>query len=61
MLKVCAETTDTASQVDAKPLASELHTLRHLLSDMYDPLTSAVKRQSHVHPLVRFVSPNVQS
>lgn len=61
MLKVCGKSPDTASQVDMRHLASELHTLRHLLSDMYDPLTSTVKRQSHVHPFVRFVSPNMQS
>ena len=57
MLKVIAGSSDTASQVDAKPLASELHTLRYLLSDIYDPLTSSGKRQSHVHPIVCSVSP----
>ena len=34
-------------------LATELHTLRHLLSDIYDPLTSATRQWSHVHPIVR--------
>jgi len=51
---------DIVSQVDANPLVSELHTLRHLLSDVYDPLTSAARRQSHVHPIVRSVDTNMQ-
>lgn len=38
---------------DANTHTPELHTLRHLLSDIYDPLTSAAKRHSHVHPIVR--------
>jgi hypothetical protein len=53
MRKVCSGSSETACRVNANPPASELHILRDLLSDIYDPLTSAVKRQPHVHPIVR--------
>jgi hypothetical protein len=49
MPKVCSDS--NSNLFGCKPFA-ELHTLRHLLSDIYDPLTSITRRQSHVHPIV---------
>ena len=54
MLKVCPDSLTRFPKAELNTFSlSELHTLRHLLSDIYDPLTSATKRQAHVHPVVR--------
>ena len=47
-----ANSSPNVSPID-NALAAECHTLHHLLSDIYDPLTSATRWWSHVHPVVR--------